>query len=224
MRFEIKRLTQYNKESILEELQRIWKILGERPFTYTEFKNAGGKITDTTVRNYFGSWNQGLIKAGIPLHRKMYIDDEELMEEFHKVVEKLKRKPTYNEFKKNSKYSINVYVKRYGSFLRTCQRYLDWLSPEQNQLETTQFKTKRHKKRSQRELLTKSKRFDVFLRDNFTCRYCGKHPPQIKLEVDHIKPVSLGGSNDINNLVTSCYECNRGKRNKEISNKTIKRT
>lgn len=219
MKFEIKRLNQYSKESVIEEIQRIWKLLNEKPFTYAEFRNAGGKIMDTTVRNYFGSWNQGLIKAGIQIHRKMHIDDEELMEEFHKVVEKLKRKPTCNEFKQKSKYSINVYVKRYGSFLRACQRYLDWLSPEQSKIDITLPKVTNDRKRTQRGLLTKSKRFDVFLRDNFTCKYCGKHPPQIKLEADHIKPASLGGSNDMTNLVTSCYECNRGKRNKEIPNK-----
>ena len=31
------------------------------------------------------------------------------------------------------------------------------------------------------------------------------------LEVDHIHPVSKDGTNRIDNLITSCFECNRGK-------------
>ena len=57
------------------------------------------------------------------------------------------------------------------------------------------------------------KRFEVFKRDGFICQYCGKTPPNIILEVDHINPISKGGSDDINNLLTSCFECNRGKNN-----------
>jgi hypothetical protein len=33
----------------------------------------------------------------------------------------------------------------------------------------------------------------------------------VVLEVDHIVPVSKGGGNDIYNLVTACFDCNRGK-------------
>lgn len=63
----------------------------------------------------------------------------------------------------------------------------------------------------------KSKRFEVFARDGFTCQYCGQRPPDVVLEADHIHPVSKGGSDDIINLITSCFDCNRGKRAKVIS-------
>jgi hypothetical protein len=59
--------------------------------------------------------------------------------------------------------------------------------------------------------LSKKIRFDVFKRDSFLCQYCGNHPPTIVLEIDHISPVSAGGTNDIDNLVTACFDCNRGK-------------
>jgi hypothetical protein len=48
-------------------------------------------------------------------------------------------------------------------------------------------------------------------RDRFTCVYCGAHPPQVQIEVDHFHPASRGGPNDEANLVTACHECNRGK-------------
>lgn len=57
-----------------------------------------------------------------------------------------------------------------------------------------------------------SLRFEIFKRDAFTCRYCGKRSPEAILEVDHVVPRASGGTDDPENLVTSCYECNRGKR------------
>jgi hypothetical protein len=54
-------------------------------------------------------------------------------------------------------------------------------------------------------------RFEVFKRDNFTCQYCGRKTPEVILEIDHVIPLSKGGVNDSDNLITSCFECNRGK-------------
>lgn len=54
-------------------------------------------------------------------------------------------------------------------------------------------------------------RFEVFKRDRFTCQYCGKRPPEVVLEVDHIHPRVEGGTDDPHNLTTACFACNRGK-------------
>lgn len=62
-------------------------------------------------------------------------------------------------------------------------------------------------------MITKKIRFEVFKRDGFQCAYCGKTPPEVMLEIDHVEPVSLGGTDDINNLLTACFDCNRGKTN-----------
>ena len=64
--------------------------------------------------------------------------------------------------------------------------------------------------------LSKKSRFEVFKRDGFQCGYCGKTPPEVSLEVDHIEPKSRGGSDDINNLITACFDCNRGKSNRTL--------
>ena len=60
-------------------------------------------------------------------------------------------------------------------------------------------------------------RFEIFKRDSFTCQYCGNQPPNVVLWVDHIQPVSKGGSDESINLVTSCKECNRGKGDRKLS-------
>ncbi|MGA2774931.1 MAG: HNH endonuclease signature motif containing protein [Candidatus Omnitrophota bacterium] len=59
--------------------------------------------------------------------------------------------------------------------------------------------------------MNKKLRFEVFKRDNFTCKYCGRIPPVAILEVDHIIPVCEGGKEDMSNYVTSCFDCNKGK-------------
>ena len=68
-----------------------------------------------------------------------------------------------------------------------------------------------------RKAISKSTRFEVFKRDKFTCQYCGKAAPEVVLHVDHIDPVSKGGSNDIMNLITACIDCNLGKSARVLS-------
>jgi hypothetical protein len=56
-----------------------------------------------------------------------------------------------------------------------------------------------------------SRRFQVLRRDGFTCTYCGRQPPEVSLQVDHVIPWSKGGTHDLANLRTACMECNLGK-------------
>lgn len=66
------------------------------------------------------------------------------------------------------------------------------------------------KKRNRRGVSPKL-RFEVFKRDDFTCQYCGRHPPDVLLHADHIISVNDGGADDIDNLITACEPCNLGK-------------
>jgi hypothetical protein len=64
---------------------------------------------------------------------------------------------------------------------------------------------------NKRKPISKKIRFEVFKRDSFTCQYCGRKSPDVLLEIEHIKPVSKGGTNSIINLTTACVDCNAGK-------------
>ena len=57
--------------------------------------------------------------------------------------------------------------------------------------------------------ITPELREKIFQRDHYTCQYCGRTFPNVAL---HIIPVSKGGLNNEENLITSCMLCNRRKR------------
>lgn len=71
-----------------------------------------------------------------------------------------------------------------------------------------------------RKPVSKRLRFETFKRDSFTCQYCGRKSPDVILEADHIEPVAAGGGNDILNLITSCTDCNRGKSDKSLDDRS----
>jgi HNH endonuclease len=62
-----------------------------------------------------------------------------------------------------------------------------------------------------RSKLPASLRFAVLIRDSFTCQYDGRSAPDVILHVDHRIPVSQGGDDSMDNLVTACQDCNLGK-------------
>lgn len=62
-------------------------------------------------------------------------------------------------------------------------------------------------------------RKNLFIRDNFTCQYCGFKPEIKSLTYDHVIPKSLwknkqGSPTTWTNIVTACINCNRKKGNK----------
>lgn len=66
-------------------------------------------------------------------------------------------------------------------------------------------------KRESRIPFSKNIRDKVFKRDGYRCVRCGASNKEKRLEVDHIIPISRGGTNDIDNLQTLCWECNKDK-------------
>ena len=50
----------------------------------------------------------------------------------------------------------------------------------------------------------------VLMRDYYTCHYCGQEANT----VDHIIPISKGGTDEEFNMVAACVKCNSGKRDR----------
>ncbi len=51
----------------------------------------------------------------------------------------------------------------------------------------------------------------LFRRDDHICLYCGERFPSALLSRDHITPISRGGKDVWNNVVTACKRCNNYK-------------
>jgi hypothetical protein len=65
-------------------------------------------------------------------------------------------------------------------------------------------------------------RNEILERNGYTCQLCGAGPGdsdpynpsrKVRLHVDHITPLSQGGTEDKNNLRVLCSACNQGKSN-----------
>lgn len=54
-------------------------------------------------------------------------------------------------------------------------------------------------------------RFRILKKSNFACAYCGRKPPDVTLQIDHVIPVQAGGKTKDENLVAACFDCNSGK-------------
>ncbi|HNS16106.1 MAG TPA: HNH endonuclease [Syntrophorhabdaceae bacterium] len=60
----------------------------------------------------------------------------------------------------------------------------------------------------------KFSRRNIFIRDDYTCQYCGERFDSKGLTCDHITPRSRGGITEWTNIVTSCIRCNLKKGDK----------
>ena len=54
-------------------------------------------------------------------------------------------------------------------------------------------------------------RRNFYIRDNFTCQYCGEKKKSNDLTMDHVHPRAHGGQTTWGNVVTACRPCNQKK-------------
>lgn len=100
----------------------------------------------------------------------------------------------------------NKYFTDYNGDEKTVIDVLKYLDEKANYEQTKEY---------QRLILTPKKRYEILKRDNFKCQICGRTQADgVKLEVDHIIPISKGGKTVEENLRTLCHDCNIGKSDK----------
>lgn len=64
---------------------------------------------------------------------------------------------------------------------------------------------------AKRKKLNKRLRVHILARDEYRCRMCARSGEGVVLQVDHIVPISTGGTDVLDNLATLCQDCNAGK-------------
>ena len=57
-------------------------------------------------------------------------------------------------------------------------------------------------------------RENVYIRDNYTCQYCGTKLAAKQLTLDHVVPASHNGPKNWTNVVSACRDCNQKKANR----------
>ncbi len=102
----------------------------------------------------------------------------------------------------------NITEKHYSE----CLEFSQFIFSQLDKKKISKYYTEKRKRRTP---ISTKLRFEIFRRDNHTCQYCGsKISDGIRLEIDHKIPVAEGGTDDYENLITACNECNIGKSNK----------
>lgn len=223
-------------EELLEDIRKVSIDLNQKTVISSDYDRYG-KHGKAIVVYRFGSWEKALREAGLEesgFHH--YITDEELLKEIERVWIKLGRQPTTIDIKNGiSKYSLNSYSRRFGSWRKALEAFVEYINNESDeednenenseadsvtdsiQQESLKQKTVEHDqkyiRKTKREVNLRL-RFRVMQRDNFKCCICGASPakdPSVELHIDHIIPWSKGGETVMDNLQTLCSKCNLGK-------------
>lgn len=67
-----------------------------------------------------------------------------------------------------------------------------------------------------RKRLTYQFKKEIFEEDDYQCQYCSSRPGSSNIFIDHIIPLIEGGSNEPENLTTSCKSCNSKKHDDNV--------
>lgn len=107
-----------------------------------------------------------------------------------------------------------------GTYCKKCKAINRKISYDSNPELYNQHSISRHRKLD--SILTSSEVNSIFILFNNKCCNCGfsneehKEKWKTRLHIDHVKPISKGGTNHITNLQLLCVTCNSSKGDKEI--------
>ncbi len=220
MKFEF---IEYNNRKVSDD-----ELLNDMKRVVTEYKldsltqskyTLYGKYDCSTIIRRFGTWNNGLIKAGISVTQQFWTE-EELFLNIENVWIKKGSQPRRRDMddKDLSTISSGAYLRKYGKWTDALIAFVNYINEDGtdkineanniNTIEINNHKTKRD--------INLRLRFKVLQRDKFKCCACGASPAKdssVELQVDHIIPYSKGGETIEENLQTLCSKCNSGKSN-----------
>lgn len=170
---------------------------------YQKYGKHSDQLTDLSpsgIINYF----QATMLANVPTQRDVYVRDIRYVSNILGTIDF-----TPDEFDRYSRY----YSEDIAAFFDTWDSALSIALPEYRKSRpsgNSEAQTHNNKRKS----ISPRQRYKVLTRDGFRCVLCGAAPKDsldIQLHVDHIVPVSKGGTNSLDNLRILCSECNLGK-------------
>jgi hypothetical protein len=207
-------LAEYDEASVLAELRRLAKAGGAEHVTKAQIDRSG-RVSYTFIVKRFGSLRRALELAGLRPTRFMKASDDELLtvlvELWQQVLEKEGRTPQRKDLKAYG-YTLSgdTILRRFGSWKKALVKASESVNETAVAEETAppaESAPPRHRKP-----ISLRKRFFVMKRDHFACVRCGASGVGVRLEIGHRVAVAHGGSDDLDNLLTLCFDCNRGQR------------
>ncbi len=210
-----------SNEVLLNDLIELSRRLGKESVTQNEYEIHGQYSCKPFYRR-FGSWNKALLAAGLNKTRTLGITNEELFANLETIWRTLGRQPRYSEvLKPKSLYSVDAYAKRFGSWRKALEAFVEYVKQETAAPSTDALKlngeiisNKQVKAPTKSRHISWRLRFLIMRRDGFKCCNCGRSPATeagVILHADHKKAWSKDGSSDYENLQTLCSVCNIGK-------------
>jgi len=207
MALKIDFMSSFDRESITAELLRIASFTGKKGVTLRDIERYG-RLSSSTVKNRFGSIRSANEQAGLEASYVHHWTDEELLSALNDLWIRTEAD--------SGRSPLVADVKRYGLPFHACtvmKRFGSWrkakLAVSQGYDRLPSPQPRRARRRS---TIPVGRRYQVLRRDNFTCQVC--KTSGVPIEVDHIIPISRGGTDRIENLQTLCVPCNRGKSNR----------
>lgn len=214
-------------DDILKEIKRVATKL-DKPvgLGISEF-DQHSVISHATARKRFGSWRKTLEHAGLSAGRlgNRYTD-EECFENLFNVWTYYGHPPKTTEmYQPPSKIGYVAYTRRWGTWIKAIEAFVQRTEQDSDTL-PQQDESKKHLKKvvcaspktsSNKRKIKLGIRYKVLKRDHFRCVLCGRSPATeqgCELHVDHVIPFSKGGKSTLDNLRSTCRECNLGKSNR----------
>ena len=121
-------------EELIYDLQRVARLLKVDTFSSCEYGQYGDHSTGTYF-NRFGTWNKALERAGLKefhIVSPKRIEEEKLLVEIERIWIKLGRQPTTTDIKNGvSKYSLNTFTRRFGSWRRALEYFVTYINEEE---------------------------------------------------------------------------------------------
>ena len=211
------KITRMTDQEILDSLRAFATLNGLRPFTRQDYDSWKDKCCHSaTVSRRFGSWRRALARIGIEVGvRSREYSARELMDNLELVWRDLGRPPGQGVIaRRGFCVSAHAYRRRWGSLRKACVLLARFKKGEISERQLLGSAASRTGAREPKSALPLKVRWEVLKRDDYKCVKCGRRPPEVELQVDHIQARSRGGTDDLSNLQTLCLPCNQGKKDR----------
>ena len=207
----------HTKRQILDSLKDYSREKRTSSFSHRQYDAWDRRILcSAQISERFDGWYKAMEEAGLEPKWTPAKEPFMMIEIFKDCWEENQDPPTEKIFidylkKINSELTINMFKHRFGGLYKLATRVS--LHAE-GKISDHQLVAKDIPTGGTRKPIPLRSRYQILSSSN-KCARCGRSPEthNVQLEVDHKKPVSKGGTNDIDNLQALCFECNRGKAN-----------